>query len=78
MTDAQLAEVLDRVSVYARVSPAHKIRIVEAWQARGKIVAMTGDGVNRRPGPEAGGHRRRHGRHGDGGRQGRGGDDFGG
>jgi Ca2+-transporting ATPase len=49
MTDAELTRRLDRISVYARVSPAHKIRIVEAWQNRGHIVAMTGDGVNDAP-----------------------------
>jgi Ca2+-transporting ATPase len=49
MTDAELVRRLDRISVYARVSPAHKIRIVEAWQNRGHIVAMTGDGVNDAP-----------------------------
>jgi Ca2+-transporting ATPase len=49
MTDAELMRRLDRISVYARVSPAHKIRIVEAWQNRGHIVAMTGDGVNDAP-----------------------------
>ena len=49
MTDAQLDEALPRVSVYARVSPEHKIRIVEAWQRRGSIVSMTGDGVNDAP-----------------------------
>lgn len=49
MTDAELDEVLPRVSVYARVAPEHKIRIVNAWQRRGQIVAMTGDGVNDAP-----------------------------
>jgi Ca2+-transporting ATPase len=49
MTDDQLQNCLDRISVCARVSPEHKIRIVEAWQKRGKIVAMTGDGVNDAP-----------------------------
>ena len=49
MTDEQLDEVLPKVSVYARVSPEHKIRIVEAWQRRGSIVSMTGDGVNDAP-----------------------------
>src|SRR5699024_6082443 len=44
-----LAEKLEHVSVYARVSPEHKIRIVDAWQKKGKIVSMTGDGVNDAP-----------------------------
>ena len=49
MTDEQLDECLASVSVYARVSPEHKIRIVNAWQRRGNIVSMTGDGVNDAP-----------------------------
>lgn len=49
MTDAELDEKLEHIAVYARVSPEHKIRIVQAWQRRGKIVSMTGDGVNDAP-----------------------------
>ena len=49
MTDADLDERLEKISVYARVSPEHKIRIVSAWQRKGKIVSMTGDGVNDAP-----------------------------
>ncbi len=49
MTDADLDQRLEKVSVYARVSPEHKIRIVSAWQRKGKIVSMTGDGVNDAP-----------------------------
>ena len=49
MTDADLDEMLPKISVYARVSPEHKIRIVNAWQRRGNIVSMTGDGVNDAP-----------------------------
>lgn len=49
MTDAELDEKLEHIAVYARVSPENKIRIVDAWQRKGKIVAMTGDGVNDAP-----------------------------
>ncbi len=49
MTDPELAARCRRVSVYARVSPEHKLRIVKAWKAAGKVVAMTGDGVNDAP-----------------------------
>ncbi|MGN0293519.1 MAG: cation-translocating P-type ATPase [Lachnospiraceae bacterium] len=49
MSDEELNQVLGSISVYARVSPENKIRIVEAWQRKGHIVAMTGDGVNDAP-----------------------------
>lgn len=49
MTDEELAEKIEKISVYARVSPENKIRIVDAWQKKGKIVSMTGDGVNDAP-----------------------------
>ena len=49
MSDEQLDAAVEQYSVYARVQPEHKVRIVEAWKRKGKITAMTGDGVNDAP-----------------------------
>lgn len=49
MSDAELDSVVENISVYARVTPENKIRIVKAWQKRGQVVSMTGDGVNDAP-----------------------------
>ena len=49
MSDEELDEKIAKISVYARVSPENKIRIVDAWQRRGNVVSMTGDGVNDAP-----------------------------
>ena len=49
LSDAQLMDCIDRYAVYARVTPAHKLRLVRAFRAKGEIAAMTGDGVNDAP-----------------------------
>lgn len=48
-SDAELQDTVEKYAVYARVQPEHKVRIVNAWKAKGKITAMTGDGVNDAP-----------------------------
>jgi Ca2+-transporting ATPase len=49
LSDEELTAVVDKVAVYARVAPEHKLRSVRAWRSRGEVVAMTGDGVNDAP-----------------------------
>ena len=49
MTDEELAQNVENYSVYARVSPEHKVRIIRAWQSKDKVISMTGDGVNDAP-----------------------------
>ena len=63
MSDDELNQMVAKTDVFARVSPAHKVRIVEAFRARDEIVAMTGDGVNDAPALEARRHRRGDGHH---------------
>lgn len=47
--DSELKKIVNKIDIYARVSPHHKLRIIKAWQSRGEVVAMTGDGINDSP-----------------------------
>ncbi len=49
MSDIELSKILKDIQIYARVEPKHKLRIIEAWQKKGEVVAMTGDGINDAP-----------------------------
>lgn len=49
LNDNELKEKINKIKIFARVEPKHKLRIVEAWQQKGKVIAMTGDGVNDAP-----------------------------
>jgi len=49
ITDEQLEKLVDDIQIYARVEPKHKLRIVQAWQNKGHVIAMTGDGINDAP-----------------------------
>ena len=63
MTDDELDDAVKTTTVFARVSPADKLRIIQSLKRTGEVAAMTGDGVNDSPALKAGGHRRGHGYH---------------
>ena len=70
LSDEQALDAIGEVGVIARVTPEHKVRLVDLLKRQGHTVAMTGDGVKRRPGAEEGRHRHRDGDHRDRGDQG--------